>query len=138
MNGGEPPGEVGSIIIVVATDAPLLPHQLKRIARRASMGIARNGSIASNGSGDIFIAFSTANASAGQAGPAATLTMLTNDNMSELFQATVEATEEAVINAMVAARDMTGDRGHLVKALPHAELRDVLRRYGRLADSGED
>ena len=102
------------------------------------MGIARNGSIASNGSGDIFIAFSTANASAGQAGPAATLTMLTNDNMSSLFQATVEATEEAVINAMVAARDMTGDRGHLVKALPHAELRDVLRRHGRLADSGED
>jgi D-aminopeptidase len=138
MNGGDPPGEVGSIIIVVATDAPLLPHQLKRIARRASMGIARNGSIASNGSGDIFIAFSTANASAGQAGPAATLTMLTNDNMSGLFQATVEATEEAVINAMVAARDMTGDRGHLVKALPHEKLRDVLRRHGRLADSRED
>jgi len=138
LNGQPPPGETGSIIIVVATDAPLLPHQLKRIARRASMGIARNGSIASNGSGDIFIAFSTANANAGQSGSAATLTMLTNDNMSDLFQATVEATEEAVINAMVAARDMTGDRGHLVKALPHDELREVLKRFGRLAGSDED
>ena len=134
LNGHPPPGETGSIIIVVATDAPLLPHQLKRIARRASMGIARNGSIASNGSGDIFIAFSTANANAGQAGPATRVTMMSNDNMSGLFQATVEATEEAVINAMVAAREMTGDRGHLVKALPHAELREVLRRYGRLIE----
>jgi len=127
-----------SIIIVVATDAPLLPHQLKRIARRASMGIARNGSIAGNGSGDIFIAFSTANADAGQSGPATSVTMMSNDNMSGLFQATVEATEEAVINAMVAARDMTGDRGHLVKALPHAELREVLRRYGRLIEQDQD
>ena len=133
-----PPGETGSIIIVVATDAPLLPHQLKRIARRASMGIARNGSIAGNGSGDIFIAFSTANADAGQSGPATSVTMMSNDNMSGLFQATVEATEEAVINAMVAARDMTGDRGHLVKALPHAELREVLRRYGRLIEQDQD
>jgi D-aminopeptidase len=138
MNGAPPPGEVGSIIIVVATDAPLLPHQLKRIARRASMGIARNGSIASNGSGDIFIAFSTANADAGQSGPATSVSMLSNDNMSDLFQATVEATEEAVINAMVAATDMTGDRGHLVKALPHDELRDVLQRYGRLGGSDKD
>jgi len=135
LHGKPPPGETGSIIIVVATDAPLLPHQLKRIARRATMGIARNGSVASNGSGDIFIAFSTANANAGQAGPATRVTTLSNENMSDLFQATVEATEEAVINAMVAARDMTGDRGHLVKALPHAELREVLRRYGRLAES---
>jgi D-aminopeptidase len=134
LSGHPPPGETGSIIIVVATDAPLLPHQLKRIARRASMGIARNGSIASNGSGDIFIAFSTANANAGQAGPSTRVTMMSNDNMSGLFQATVEATEEAVINAMVAAREMTGDRGHLVKALPHAELREVLRRFGRLIE----
>jgi D-aminopeptidase len=138
LNGQPPPGEIGSIIIVVATDAPLLPHQLKRIARRASMGIARNGSVASNGSGDIFIAFSTANADAGQSGPATRVTMMSNDNMSGLFQATVEATEEAVINAMVAARDMTGDRGHLVKALPHAELREVLRRYGRLIEQDQD
>ena len=132
------PAETGSIIIVVATDAPLLPHQLKRMARRGAMGIARNGSIAGNGSGDIFIAFSTANAGARQAGPAASVTMLTNDNMDSLFQATVEATEEAVINAMVSARDMGGDRGHLVKALPHAELREVLQRYGRLAPGSAD
>jgi len=138
MNGAPPPGETGSIIIVVATDAPLLPHQLKRIARRASMGIARNGSVASNGSGDIFIAFSTANANAGQSGPATRVAMLSNDNMSGLFQATVEATEEAVINAMVAAREMQGDRGHLVKALPHDGLREVLRRYGRLVDPVRD
>ena len=138
LNGKPPPGETGSIIIVVATDAPLLPHQLKRIARRASMGIARNGSVASNGSGDIFIAFSSANANAGQAGPATSVTMLSNENMSDLFQATVEATEEAVINAMVAAKDMSGDRGHLVKALPHDELREVLRRYGRLARQDKD
>jgi D-aminopeptidase len=138
LNGQSPPGETGSIIIVVATDAPLLPHQLKRIARRASMGIARNGSVAGNGSGDIFIAFSTANVDAGQSGPATSVTMMSNDNMSGLFQATVEATEEAVINAMVAARDMTGDRGHLVKALPHGELREVLRRYGRLTDQATD
>ena len=138
MNGAPPPGETGSIIIVVATDAPLLPHQLKRIARRASMGIARNGSVASNGSGDIFIAFSTANPNAGQSGPTTSVSMLSNDNMSDLFQATVEATEEAVVNAMVAAREMKGDRGHWVKALPHDALRDVLRRYGRLPDSGKD
>ena len=134
MNGAPPPGETGSIIIVVATDAPLLPHQLKRIARRASMGIARNGSFASNGSGDIFIAFSTANANAVQSGPATSVAMLSNDNMSGLFQATVEATEEAVVNAMVAAREMQGDRGHLVKALPHDGLRELLRRYGRLVE----
>ena len=138
LNGRPPPGETGSIIIVVATDAPLLPHQLKRIARRASMGIARNGSIASNGSGDIFIAFSTANPNAGQSGPATSVAMLSNDNMSDLFQATIEATEEAVVNAMVAAREMQGDRGHLVKALPHEELREVLRRHGRLAEPAGD
>jgi D-aminopeptidase len=134
MRGMSGVGETGSIIIVVATDAPVLPHQLKRLARRAALGLARNGSVASNGSGDLFIAFSTANLEAGQAGPPAQLTMLTNDRLDELFQATVEATEEAVVNAMVAARDMRGDRGHLVKAIPHDELREVLRRYGRLVD----
>jgi len=138
LNGDPPPGETGSIIVVVATDAPLLPHQLKRLARRPSMGIARNGSIASNGSGDIFIAFSTANPDAGQAGPVTQLSMMSNENMSGLFQATVEATEEAVINALVAARDMKGDQGHLVKALPHAQLRELLQRFGRLQQSGED
>jgi D-aminopeptidase len=137
LHGKPPPAETGSIIIVVATDAPLLPHQLKRIARRASLGIARNGSIAGNGSGDLFIAFSTANAGAAQSGPAARVTMLSNDNMDPLFQATVEATEEAVVNAMIAASDMEGDRGHLVKAIPHEPLRAVLKKYGRLVEAPE-
>lgn len=130
-------GSVGSIIIVVATDAPLLPHQLKRLARRAALGLARNGSIASNGSGDLFIAFSTANPQAGQAGPAQQVTTLSNDNMNGLFEATVTATEEAIVNAMVAARDMVGDRGHKVLAIPHDGLREALRRYGRLLEPAE-
>jgi D-aminopeptidase len=131
-------GETGSIIIVVATDAPLLPHQLKRLARRAALGLARNGSVASNGSGDIFIAFSTANGEAGQSGPAVEVRMLTNEGMNDLIVATVEATEEAVVNALVAAEDMRGDHGHLVKAIPHDELRAALQRYGRLEDSEAD
>ena len=125
--------ERGSIIVVVATNAPLLPHQLKRIARRVSLGIGRNGSIASNGSGDIFIAFSTANAAASRIGDVVDLKMLPNDSMSPLFAATVEATEEAIVNAMVAAQGMTGIDGHHVRALPHDKLRAVLAKYHRLA-----
>jgi D-aminopeptidase len=124
--------ERGSIIVVVATDAPLLPHQLKRIARRVSLGIGRNGSIAGNGSGDIFIAFSTANPAASELGHLAQLKMVPNDSLDPLFAATVQSTEEAIINAMVAARDMTGIDGHHVRALPHDELRAVLARYNRL------
>jgi D-aminopeptidase len=126
-------GERGSIIVVVATDAPLLPHQLKRIARRVSLGIGRNGSIAGNGSGDIFIAFSTANPGASDIdrGPV-DLKMLPNDSMDALFAATVQATEESIVNAMVAATDMTGIDGHHVRALPHDELRAVLAKYNRL------
>jgi L-aminopeptidase/D-esterase-like protein len=138
MHGMPMNRETGSIIIVIATDAPLLPHQLQRLARRAALGLARNGSVASNGSGDIFIAFSTANAAAGQAGPATQVTVLSNDRMDGLFEATVEATEEAIVNALVAARDMRGDRGHLVKAIPHEELRDALKRYGRLEAAAAD
>jgi L-aminopeptidase/D-esterase-like protein len=125
--------ERGSIIVVVATNAPLLPHQLKRIARRVSLGLGRTGSIAGNGSGDIFIAFSTANPSASEIshGPV-DLRMLPNDSMDPLFAATVQATEEAIVNAMVAATDMTGIDGHHVRALPHDELRAVLARYNRL------
>jgi L-aminopeptidase/D-esterase-like protein len=125
--------ETGSIIIVVATDAPLLPHQLKRVARRAAMGLARNGSAAGNGSGDIFIAFSTANPEAGQTEGLAPLTMFPNDRMSPLFEATAQATEECIINALVAAETMTGINGTQVVALPHDRLRDVLRRHNRLA-----
>ncbi len=124
--------ERGSIIVVVATSAPLLPHQLKRIARRVSLGLGRNGSIAGNDSGDIFIAFSTANPAASDTGPLVDLKMVPNGLMDPLFAATVEATEEAIVNAMVAAEDMTGIDGHHIRALPHEELRAVLRRYNRL------
>jgi L-aminopeptidase/D-esterase-like protein len=126
--------ERGSIIVVVATNAPLLPHQLKRIARRVSLGLGRTGSIAGNGSGDIFIAFSTANPAASDLGHVVDLRMLPNDSMDPLFAATVQATEEAIVNAMVAATDMTGIDGHHVRALPHAELRAVLAKYNRLTN----
>jgi L-aminopeptidase/D-esterase-like protein len=124
--------ERGSIIVVVATDAPLLPHQLKRVARRVSLGIGRNGSIAGNGSGDIFIAFSTANPGASDLGHVVELRMVPNDSLDPLFAATVQATEEAVVNAMVAAQDMTGIDDHHVTALSHIKLREVLGRYNRL------
>jgi L-aminopeptidase/D-esterase-like protein len=124
--------DVGSIIIVVATDAPLLPHQMKRLARRASLGVARTGSVSGNGSGDIFIAFSTANADAGRASGVVNLTMLPNDEMNKMFEATVQATEEAIVNAMVGAETMTGFQGHTVIALPHDRLREVLKKYNRL------
>ena len=122
----------GSIIIVVATDAPVLPHQLKRIARRASLGMARTGGTASNGSGDIFVAFSTANAGSAGARPTSGVTLLSNSEISVLFEATVEATEEAIINAMVAAETMAGRDGNRSEALPHNQLQEILGRYNRL------
>ncbi|HJO16892.1 MAG: P1 family peptidase [Vicinamibacterales bacterium] len=122
----------GSIIIVVATDAPLLPHQLKRIARRASLGVARTGGTASNGSGDIFVAFSTANTGAASAQPTANITLLSNSQISTLFEATVEATEEAIINALVAAETMVGRDGNRSEALSHDQLQEILQRYNRL------
>jgi D-aminopeptidase len=124
--------ERGSIIVVVATNAPLLPHQLKRIARRVSLGIGRTGSIAGNGSGDIFIAFSTANPGASDVGHVVEVRMVPNGSLDPLFAATVEATEEAIVNAMVAATDMSGINGHHVRALPHDQLRAVLAKYNRL------
>ena len=125
--------ERGSIIVVVATNAPLLPHQLKRIARRVSLGLGRTGSIAGNGSGDIFVAFSTANPGASEIDHGTVdLKMVPNDSMDPLFAATAQATEEAIVNAMVAATDMTGIDGHHVRALPHDELRAVLAKYNRL------
>jgi L-aminopeptidase/D-esterase-like protein len=126
--------DAGSIIVVIATDAPLLAHQLKRIAERASLGIGRTGGLGSNGSGDIFIAFSTANdGAAGSAGPVR-IDMLPNDLINPLFAATVQATEEAIINAMIAAETMEGIDGHVVHAIPHDRLRAVLRKYGRLKE----
>jgi D-aminopeptidase len=124
--------DTGSIIIVVATDAPLLPHQAKRLARRAALGIARTGSVAGNESGDIFIAFSTANPGAWNPKGTRSLTMLPNDRMGPLFAATVQATEESVVNALVAAETMVGADGHKVEALPHDRLREVLEKYNRL------
>lgn len=128
--GDQPGGDTGSIIIVIATDAPLLPHQLKRVAKRAGMGLARMGSYAGNGSGDIFVAFSTANAAAADA-KTNDAQFVGNDHLDGLFEATVQATEEAIVNAMVAARDMIGEGGHYAKALPQSELIRLLERYGR-------
>src|SRR3989441_7206999 len=123
----------GSIIVVAATDAPLVAHQLKRLARRVSLGLGRNGSISGNGSGDIFIAFSTANPGAAAADHVVDLKMLPNDKLGPVFAATVQATEEAIINAMIAAETMTGIENHKVIALPHDKLREVLKKYNRLS-----
>ncbi len=128
--GGNDP-EQGSIIIVIGTDAPLLPHQLERIARRASLGLARTGATSGNGSGDIFIAFSTANAKAAANPDVAHVEMLSNERISALFAATVQATEEAIVNALVAGETMRGADGRVVESLPHDTLRSLLKRYGR-------
>jgi L-aminopeptidase/D-esterase-like protein len=137
--GKEIPGQnvwgddVGSIIVVVATDAPLIPPQLKRVAKRVTLGLGRDGSYSGDGSGDIFIAFSTANAGAASPKGVHQLRMLPNDQLDSIFLATVQATEEAVINAMVAAETMTGANNRTVIALPHDRLREVLKKYNRLA-----
>jgi L-aminopeptidase/D-esterase-like protein len=129
----EPPAGAGSIIVIVATDAPLLPHQLKRLAQRPSLGIARVGATSSNFSGDIFIAFSTANPGAAAREGLRTLTMLPHDQLDPIFAAVVQATEEAVLNALVAGRTMTGINGNTVYGLPHDRVRDLLGEYKRLA-----
>ena len=121
-----------SIIVVAATDAPLLPHQLKRLARRVPLGIARVGGMGANGSGDIFIAFSTANPGAARRESLSRVESLPNGQMTPLFEATVFATEEAIINALVAAETMVGIDGTTVYALPHDRLRQVLMEYNRL------
>ena len=126
-----PQQEYGSIIVVVATDAPLLPHQLKRLARRVPMGIAKVGGYAGNGSGDIFIAFSTANSGVGARSGIQQADMLPNDQMSPLFLATIQATEEAIINALIAAETMTGVNGNTKHAIPHARLQEVMKKYNR-------
>ena len=129
--------DVGSIIVIVATDAPLIPTQLKRVARKVSLGLGRDGSYSGDGSGDIFLAFSTANRDADKQGSVGakglrSLTMLPNDSLDPIFLATVQATEEAVVNAMVAAETMKGIDDHEVIALPHDRLRQVLKKYNRL------
>jgi L-aminopeptidase/D-esterase-like protein len=121
-----------SIIVVVATDAPLLPHQLERLTRRVGMGLGRLGSWAGNGSGDLFLAFSTANPGAANPGGTPSLTMLPNDRINPLFQATIDATEEAVVNAMLAAQTMTGADGIRVFGLPGDRVVTALRKYNRM------
>jgi L-aminopeptidase/D-esterase-like protein len=124
--------DVGSIIVVTATDAPLLPHQLKRLARRVSLGIGRAGGVGGNSSGDIFVTFSTANPGAARGEGRPVLEMLPNARLTPLFTATVQATEEAILNALLAARTMTGANGVRVEALPHDRLLAAMRKYGRL------
>src|SRR5918996_2549 len=135
MPGPGPDMAGGSCIVVVATDAPLLPHQLKRIARRVPLGIGRTGGFGANSSGDIFIAFSSANRDAWSRSGIAPVDMLPNDRMDPLLKATVQATEEAVINALVAAETMTGRDGNTAQAIPHDRLREILRRHGRLIEA---
>jgi D-aminopeptidase len=130
---GHVPPDQGSIIIVVATDAPLIPAQLNRVARRAALGMGRLGSYSGNGSGDLIVSFTTASAAANdpdQTHPAP-IAQLANDGIDPLFKGVVEATEEAVVNALVAARTMTGADGYRFYGLPHAQLRAILKRYGR-------
>ncbi len=132
--GGKKIGEGdGSIIVILATDAPLLPHQLKRIAQRISLGVGKVGGRGENSSGDIFLAFSTANAAEiGKDEGVANVQMLPNDRINMLFWATAQATEEAIVNALVAAETTTGYKGNTVFALPHDRLREVLKKYNRL------
>ncbi|MBN1222414.1 MAG: P1 family peptidase [Candidatus Aminicenantes bacterium] len=127
-------GVGGSIIVVVATDAPLVSHQLKRLARRVPVGISKLGGFGSNTSGDIFIAFSTANSGASKREGIIEVDMLPNDRLSPLFLATVQATEEAIVNALVAAETMTGINGNTVHSLPHDRLVKALEKYNRLAN----
>lgn len=132
-------GETGSIIIILATDAPLLPHQLKRLARRAALGLGRTGAVSGNGSGDLFLAFSTANARGAhrESGSgelsfrASDFQALPNGSMSPLFESTIEATEEAIINALVAGETMRGRDDHVAEGLPHARVQEILRAFRR-------
>ena len=133
-SAGHTPGDEGSIIIVIATDAPLMPLQLNRVARRAALGLGRLGSYSGNGSGDLMVSFTTATAAANdpdQTHPSA-LTPLASDALDPLFKGVVEATEESVVNALVAAQTMTGADGYRFYGLPHEPLRAILKRYGRL------
>jgi len=122
----------GSIIVVLATDAPLLPHQLKRIAQRIALGVGKVGGRGENGSGDIFIAFSTANANAFNRQKVVSVKQFPNDQINPLFEGTVQAVEEAIINAMVAADTMKGVNDNTAYALPHDKVIELLKKYGRI------
>ncbi len=135
--GREIPGQVyprenGSCIAVVATDAPLLPHQLKRLARRVSLGLARTGTVSGNGSGDLFIAFSTANPEASNPDKVTrSVETVPNDRLDPIFDAVVQATEEAVVNALIDNQSMSGRDDHKVEALSHDRVRELLKKYNR-------
>ena len=130
----KPEQDRGSIIVIVATDAPLLPHQLKRLARRVPIGISRLGGYGGNGSGDIFIAFSTANPGAAARDEDQEVRMLPNDQMSGLFEATAQATEESILNALVAAETMTGKNNTTVYELPEERTLEILKKYNRIQE----
>ena len=129
--GADKQKEQGSIIAIIGTDAPLLPHQLRRVARRAALGVGRMGGIAGAGSGDLFLAFSTAKSGTPDSAGVSLSPMLQDDRIDPVYEATVQATEEAIINAMLAAETMTGADDLRVPALPHDRLKEVLRKYGR-------
>jgi D-aminopeptidase len=131
---GEAAGDQGSIIVVVGTDAPLAPLQLNRVARRAAMGLARLGSYSGNQSGDLVVSFSTATVEVNysEQGKPSSISPLANLDIDPIFEATTQASEEAIVNALVAARTMTGINGVRIFALPHDELRAILKRYNRL------
>jgi D-aminopeptidase len=139
-SAGTPPPDAGSIIIVVATNAPLMPTQLDRLAKRAAMGLARLGSYSGNGSGDLIVAFSTAASLVNhpdQSAPSP-LAPVASQDIDPLFEGVVESTEEAIVNAMIAAPTMTGADGFRLFGLPHEELRAILKRYGRLGEAIDD
>ena len=125
-----PPG-TGSIIVIIATDAPLLPNQLERLAKRAALGVGRVGGLGENSSGDLMLAFSTANPGAATAGAVSKVDMISNDALDPLFGAAADATEEAIVNVLIAAETMTGADNITVPALPHDQLIEILKKYGR-------
>lgn len=133
VTSGENPfrQEAGSLIVIIATDAPLMPHQLKRVAKRVTLGMGRTGAIGGNGSGDLFLAFSTANPEAARGDAVTQMQVMPNGQLDPIFGATVYATEEAIINSLVAAEDMTGHEIS-ARALPHEDVKDILKKYGRL------
>jgi len=133
---GKADTDSGSIIVIVATDAPLLSHQLKRVVTRVSLGIGLMGGLGGNSSGDIFLAFSIANAAEASKDTGITnIAALPNEKINPLFEATVQATEEAIVNALIAAETMTGYNGNKVYALPHDRLKTTLKKYNRLVET---
>ena len=127
----EAPEGAGSIIVVVATDAPLLPHQCERLAQRAALGVGRCGGAGENSSGDLMLCFATGNSALGGTTEPTAITMLPNETLDPLFYATIDATEEAIVNALLVAETTTGKDGRVAHRLDPDALAEVMRRYGR-------